>query len=173
MKPVAAHPDYESPITLYLDSHIPAKELSAFVRKQAGSWDKNAWPQGCLGDEEKRILLAYDHDLKALHLWAAGTDGTGSMKQLYRLQERLYNAFPIAFESKAVVQIDEFYAVLGDGGCRCELEAVADIINRMLADYPGYLPARLNVVAEQAAKQFNGDVVRLARPDSYDPYVIY
>ena len=43
----------------------------------------------------------------------------------------------------------------------------------MLADYPGYVPDRLNVVLELAAKQLEGRVVRQVRPDNFNPYVEY
>lgn len=173
LEPVDAHPDYQSPITIYLDSHIPLKDLQAFARKHTGNWDDSASLAARFGTEQEKVLLAYDQDLKAIHLWAVGSDGNGSMMMLHQLHEQLYEAFPQAFESKAVVQFDEFYAVLSDEGCRCEQESLANLISRMLEDYPGYLPARLNVVAEQAAEKFGGHVVRQARPDTFDPYVIY
>lgn len=173
LKVAEVHPDFQSPITLFLDSHIPLKELRAFVQKNAGAWKDKALPLACFGDGQTGATLIYDHDLKAVHFWVTGSNGKLSMSLLYDLQGQLFEAFPLAFESKAVVEVDGVYAVLSDEGCRCELEAIASIITQKLKNYPGYMPDCLNVVAEQAAEQFGGYVVRQARRETYDPYVVY
>ena len=117
--------------------------------------------------------MSYDFNLKALHLWIAGSDSNLAFALLYELEDLLSEAFPLAFDSCAVVRLDDVYAVITDEGCRCELEGMTGLIDHMLAEYPGYFPERLNAVAEQAAQQFGGHVVRYARPDTEDPYVMH
>lgn len=139
----------------------------------ASNWDEVNSPQARSHSEHAVVLLDYDRDLKALHFWMIGIDGEQSIDLHYNVLEQLYEAFPLAFESKVVIQFDTVYAVLSDEGCRCELDSLASLITSMLKEYLGYLPECLNTVAEQAAKEFGDYVVRLARRDSLNPSVVY